>query len=106
MSRTRLTWGVLLYVAPLLLFPLPLIASSCVPLRDRDFPPLDVVLGRDCVSLALPTFLLAVVLWLAGVVCFFYDCIKALKSFGIRGSVGWLALRAVVVGLTLASFYA
>lgn len=102
MSLIQLKWGTLLYAGALWLVPLPLGGLSCLALRDDQFPSLGMVEGTGCRFVAFPTLLLACVL---GIV-FFYECGKAIKTFGVRASARWLALRAVVIGLTLTYFYA
>jgi hypothetical protein len=97
MSLAQLKWGPLLYAGALWLLPLQAGGLSCLTLPDEQYPPLNMVEGSNCgvVFFAiLPfSFFLSLV--------FLHECGKAVKTFGVRASAGWLALRAIIIGLTL-----
>jgi hypothetical protein len=100
MTAARLKWGWLLYVIVLWYVPLQVYLTdglTCVSLPNKQFPSLILVEGFGCGMAAFNTLALG---FLAAIVCL-HASWRAIKTFGMRLSAPWLALRAVVTLLSL-----
>jgi len=100
MTAARLKWGWLLYVIVLWYLPLQIYlndGSTCISLPNKQFPSLNLVEGFGCGMAAFYTLGLG---FLAVIACL-HACGRAIKTFGMRLSAPWLALRAVVTLLSL-----
>lgn len=101
MSERQLKWGWIAYAVILGYFPLQVYLGdglTCVWMPDPQYPPLELIEGFGC-GVAV---MFAISTGIFGAFAFLHTSWRAIKTYGVRGSATWLALRAVIVGMTLA----
>jgi len=101
LSERQLKWGWMAYAVTLWYVPLREYLGdglTCAWLPDPHYPPLNLIEGFGCgvaVMSAVSAGTLAAVVLL-------HTSWRAIKTHGVRESSIWLALRAIIVGTTLA----
>ena len=101
LSERQLKWGWIAYAVVLWYFPIQeylVDRLTCVRLPDPKYPSLDLIEGFGC-GVAVMTALSA---GAVATVVLLRTSWRAIKTYGIRVSSIWLALRAIIVGITLA----
>ena len=101
LSEGQLKWGWIVYAVILWYVPLQGFVRdgmTCVRLPDPQYPPLDLIEGFDCGVAVVWTVSYGIL----ATVALLHISWRAIKTYGVRVSSLWLALRAIIVGITLA----